>query len=213
MTGQKFGLLTVVGRDGSEKSGARWLCVCECGGTTTACRSNLVRGNKKSCGCKWTVGGLLVKKHGQSGTRAYKAWTAMKQRCNNPKSTRFADYGGRGIGVCERWNTSFESFLADMGQAPTNSHTIERLDNNVGYEPTNCKWVLMSVQANNKRTTRRISMTLSITQWANLAGMSVDTLRHRLEDGSTLYEALTTDRFRPQGRRPRSSIQLHSMPR
>lgn len=89
-------------------------------------------------------------KHGLYGTPTYKSWALAKSRCSNPKIRSFKDYGGRGIKMCQRWSDSFEDFLADMGERPIGS-TIERIDNDLGYEPGNCKWVPATEQSKNRR--------------------------------------------------------------
>lgn len=91
-------------------------------------------------------------RHGMHSTRTYKSWDAMKQRCLNPKQKSFPSYGGRGISICPRW-MSFESFLADMGERPSGT-TIDRIDVNGNYEPSNCRWATPSQQNSNQRKRR-----------------------------------------------------------
>lgn len=152
MTGQKFGRLLVIERSGRSTRGfVAWLCQCDCGGTKIADGGSLREGFVKSCGC------LLIEtaaernfKHGRCGTPEHRAWKALRGRCNNPNDPAYANYGGRGIRVCERWN-SFDNFLADMGLKPTPKHSIDRIDNNGNYEPGNCRWATDSQQNKNKR--------------------------------------------------------------
>jgi hypothetical protein len=152
LTGAKFGKLTVIsfgGRAGKYKS-IRWNCICSCGATTTTYASSLLSGGSKSCGClrKETKPTL---RHGKSHTKEHRIWSHMKGRCQNPTDHKYHDYGGRGITVCERWQI-FENFFEDMGQAPAPRHSIDRINNDGNYEPTNCRWATPTQQARNQRT-------------------------------------------------------------
>lgn len=155
--GKTFGFWTVKERAKSTtKGGAAWLCVCVCGGEKVVPAESLVRGKSKSCGCKSDeMRSVNNTKHGHtrfdgytSGT--YRSWHAMRQRCTRVKHKQYADYGGRGISVCERWS-SFENFLADMGERP-DGMTLDRWpDTNGNYEPGNCRWATNSQQSLNQR--------------------------------------------------------------
>jgi hypothetical protein len=104
------------------------------------------------------------------------------------------NYGGRGIGVCERWHHSFVNFIADMGPKPTPTHTIERIDNDGNYEPSNCRWATRAEQNNNKRDNRIIEyngQSLNVSQWATVTGLEESTIRHRLDSGWSIKRALT----------------------
>jgi len=133
----------------------------------------------------------------------YKAWTAMHQRCKNPKCAGFEHYGGRGIKVCERWNYSI-AFLVDMGPRPSPKHSLDRIDNDGDYTPENCRWSLIAEQLRNTRRNKRITFrgeTRCLADWAQLYGLDPNTLHARLTVyGWTVEEALTTP---PQkGKRP-----------
>jgi hypothetical protein len=124
----------------------------------------------------------------------YRSWRGMKTRCLNTRDHMYPKYGGRGIGICDRWRDSFEAFLADMGPKPTPRHSIERIDNNGNYEPSNCRWATNTEQSRNRRNTRHITHegeTMCISAWAYKAGISVQTLHTRLRNGMPISAALT----------------------
>ncbi len=119
----------------------------------------------------------------------------MKQRCYSHNKRNFADYGGRGIMVCERWRNSFENFLADMGPRPTPLHSIDRIDNSLGYDPANCRWATRTEQNRNKRSNRYMTMngrTMILTDWAIETGIKRETIKERIRRGWTISRALTT---------------------
>lgn len=154
LTGKRFGLLTVIAKGESTPKGiARWNCVCDCGQHTIVRSDDLRRRKTISCGCVRKSG--PHKTHGGTYTRIYRVWCSMRQRCGNPKNQEFKRYGGRGIHVCEEWASDFEAFRKwseENGYAI--GLTIDRIDNDKGYSPENCRWTTMKVQNNNKSTKR-----------------------------------------------------------
>lgn len=185
LRGRRFGRLTAVEYAGHSQ-GSRvslWRCVCDCGGSTTSSAYNLKIGNSGSCGCrrKETLAGYAT--HGASKTAEYRSWLAMKKRCGNPMDKHYADYGGRGVAVCERWRQSFENFLADMGTKPSPAHTLDRIDNDGNYEPGNCRWATIHEQASNRRNNRIIEFEnekATIQEWSRRLGITISTLDYRL---------------------------------
>lgn len=159
LTGRRFGRLEVIGFDHRiHKPYGTWIywkCKCDCGNTKVVRKDHLISGATKSCGCfeKENLNKLAFKStHEQSHTKLYYVWNSMKQRCNNPKVKGYKYWGGRGISVCDEWKDSFYSFyLWATNNGYNHGLTIDRIDVDGNYEPSNCRWVTMKVQANNKR--------------------------------------------------------------
>lgn len=159
LTGLRFGRLTVIEYAGANAHRKKaWVCRCDCGNVLTVAGASLKNGNTKSCGCykrdKLTDRNTT---HGGTIDRLYGIWSCMKHRCNTPTYKKYKDYGGRGIRVCEEWENSYEAFKSwAMANgydetAPFGECTIDRIDVNGNYEPTNCRWVDMKTQNNNMR--------------------------------------------------------------
>lgn len=186
LIGRKFGRLTVVSQLDRDRHGHRhWECKCECGKTITPSGQALKSGNTESCGClKNEVIGSRRRTHGASKSGAYRSWCAMKERCYSEKHKNYDLYGGRGITVCDRWLHSFANFLADMGDRPYARATIERLDTNGNYEPTNCEWATQKEQCRNKRNNHTLTIdgeTLTISEWADRAGLDPRVIWSRID--------------------------------
>ncbi len=199
LTGQTFGRWTVLTRAGSTKNGrAAWLCRCVCGTEKIVAAGCLRDGKSKSCGCL-NLEKIIERNttHGMTGTRLYGIWTKMVQRTTNEKDERYEDYGGRGITMCEEWRKSFEAFkmwAVENGYAE--NLTIDRINNDRGYSPDNCRWVTKKVQMRNTRRTHFLTFrgeTKCITDWAEETGISravIDARINRL--GWSVERALTT---------------------
>jgi hypothetical protein len=192
LVGQVFGRLTVLG----DFEAGSWSCRCECGAVKRVARQSLRQGLTKSCGCIWKEGlGSHHRTHGETGTREYCSWQAMKRRCLDPKNNRYPSHGGRGIKVCERWLASFENFLADMKGRPAGT-SLERIDNDGDYGPGNCRWATPIEQSSNTRSAKLETIngiTDTHAGWARRAGISAATLCKRLKRGWSFEKALLPD--------------------
>jgi hypothetical protein len=197
--GEKFGRLLVVARKERRKRFIYFLCRCDCGTEKIIRADCLYTGNTTSCGCFLRENrGQSQRTHGMSATHRtveYDAWAHMIRRCHTPTTHNYANYGGRGISVCERWRYSFENFLADMGERPSPKHSLDRRDNNGNYEPANCRWATPIEQGNNTRKVRLITYkgkTQSVSAWTRELGFPRETLRKRIATGWPIDLAFTT---------------------
>lgn len=170
----------------------RIVCLCDCGQEHTVTLGNLRKGGVKSCGClKRELLRAKLTEHGKTRTKIYRIWQNMLSRCQNSKVAAYKNYGGRGIQVCDHWKT-FSNFYADMGE-PRPGTLLERKDNNGNYEPKNCCWATLIVQANNTRRNRHVSIDgeiKTIAEWAREYGLSQQTLRTRIVSGRTGFSML-----------------------
>lgn len=149
LTGLRFGRLLVEKYLNHRERSVVFRCICDCGSAINVTSGNLKSGGTKSCGClmkdrpKRTI-------HGDLGSKEYSTWGNIKARCHNKNSPNYYRYGGRGITVCDRWLQSYKNFLEDMGRAPSPQHTIDRINNDGNYEPSNCKWATQKEQASHR---------------------------------------------------------------
>lgn len=187
--GKRFGRLQVISREESSSTGkSRWRCLCDCGAETIAHGADLANGHSTTCGCgQRDATKRVLTTHGSTETAEYRIWCLMKGRCLNPRDRRFTRYGGRGITVCERWRSDFAAFLSDMGPRPTPRHSIDRIDNNGNYEPSNCRWATPKEQARNTRRTRYVEIGGVVGRLAQVAddlGIPYGTMKQRARRGS-----------------------------
>ena len=205
LEGQRFGRWTVLEFAGRQKKKVMWFCRCDCGTISTCASAHLRNGLSRSCGCyKDEVIGSLNRTHGFSKTGTYRIWKAMRDRCNREGSIQYRDYGGRGIKVCERWN-SYENFLADMGERPSRKHSIDRYpDIDGNYEPGNCRWATVTDQARHKRSSRMLEFrgeTRCLAEWAEITGISEKVIGARLRVLNWTVEQALSMPARPFHRR------------
>lgn len=196
LAGQVFGRLTALEYKGTDKGRlALWNCLCECGTKKVVKGSLLTRGRTKSCGClNKELTTAARKTHGMSRTPFYQVWNTMIMRCHNSNVKSFESYGARGIKVCERWRT-FENFKTDMWPGYKPGLTLDRLDNNKGYDPGNCEWATPRQQANNTRRNRLITYkgeTLTMSEMARKHELKISTLKRRMYLGWGVEKALET---------------------
>ena len=182
LSGQKFGLLTVLYRVSNYKGRAKWLCKCECGKSVEVFGYNLTRGNSTSCGCLRKIN--QFKKHGLYNSRLYNAYIHIKQRCYNPKDKAYKNYGERGIVMCEEWLNDFMNFYNwSMSNGYKYNLSIDRIDNAGNYEPSNCRWADYKTQ--NRNTRRNINHTIDgethcLKEWCEILNLNYKTVHARI---------------------------------
>ena len=207
LSGQKFGRLIVIEpaedvicKNGKPKS--RWKCVCDCGNEKIVYGENLTAGYTQSCGCiQRARASEATKTHGDSSSRLYAVWCAIKQRCMNENSKHYNKYGGRGITICDEWTNDFSLFkewanLTGYDEhAPRGECTIDRIDNNKGYYPDNCRWVNQETQMNNVSYNRYITyqgVQYTLSELAKAHNIDAAKLRQRIDRyGYSVEKALT----------------------
>ncbi len=186
LIGYKFGRWTVAAY--SHKNGPHhyWQCVCDCGNHGTVQQASLGK-TSSSCGCLRKDKAIeQFKTHGATYTKLYDVWQRMRQRCSNPNAYGYPAYGGRGIKVCERWET-YKNFELDMGPTYQEGLTIDRVDNNGNYELSNCRWTTKKDQARNRRNSALIETkwgVMTISEFAERTGISRDTITYWCKSNS-----------------------------
>lgn len=191
ISGQTFGRWTVLEPMGRVGSRTQWKCRCACGHEALVSTNNLRRGVSRCCGrgaCR-----VAAKKHGLRDTPEYEIWAAMKSRCTNSHGADYCNYGARGIQVCPRWMDDPAAFVADVGFRPSPKHTLDRIDVNGNYEPSNCRWATHQEQGNNRRN--NVSLTVSgrtqtVSQWARERGVNPYLIHGRLRRGWSEEDAV-----------------------
>lgn len=183
LSGKKFGRWTVIDRSYNSKKQTFWNCICECGTKKRVNTSVLKNGQSKSCGCLLKeIMSNQFSTHRDSKSKEYRTRGRIKERCYLTSCSQYHNYGGRGIKICERWLHSYENFLLDVGRAPSPKHSIDRINVNGNYEPSNCRWATTSEQANNKRDSRYFTIngvTLTFSQWCAKTGVNKSTANTR----------------------------------
>ena len=196
LTGEKFNYLTVIEYVGQKNKRTMWRCRCDCGNEVIVDTNSLKSGNTTACGCRQYLGWGQNRTHGMSKTRIYNEWQGMKRRCLNEKDIYYRNYGGRGITVCDAWiaEDGFENFYDwSMSNGYADNLTIDRIDNNKGYSPDNCRWSDRFTQMNNQRGNRIIEHNgrkQTLTMWAREYGLTPRIISSRLKYGWNLEDAL-----------------------
>lgn len=197
-TGNRYGRLTVVKRvpdtDRVNRKRTLWLCKCDCGKEIIARGWDLRKGHYISCGCSLHDG--HGKKHGDCNTRLYSIWHNMRHRCAGAYSSCYYRYGGRGITVCDEWSDSYETFRDwALSNGYADNLTIDRIDYNGNYEPSNCRWVTIQQQLLNTSRNHFLEcdgVRMTVKEWADRIGVKKETIYTRLQRGWTDEQAIKT---------------------
>ena len=197
LTGERFGRLTVIDCVGTDKRyHKKWKCRCDCGNEIIVLSTNLLTGQTKSCGC-WRSD--LAKEnnttHGGTGTRLFNAWQSMRDRCSNPNNKSFGRYGGRGITVCKEWDAYVAFRDWSLANGYSDALSIDRIDNDGNYEPSNCRWATPKQQGNNRGNNRILCYmgeSHTTAEWSRILGIHHSTIHGRLNNGWSVDEALST---------------------
>lgn len=210
LTGKKFGNLTVVKKVERKNRSNQWLCKCDCGKEVVCYQYNLERGTSTSCGCLRSYYAKKTRScHGESTGKFYKKWSSIKTRCYNKNTPCYKNYGGRGIKMCDEWLDfwNFREWAYKNGYSE--GLTLERIDVNGNYEPSNCKWIPMEEQAINKRNNSFIEYggkKQTISQWSKKLGVGKEVLSYRYRAGWTPEECLFGKKTAGKHQLPRKEI-------
>lgn len=196
LKGKNFGKLTVLERIENKGEKVCWICFCECGNYKNVLSVHLKDGAITNCGCvKKQIISKANTKHGKSNTRLFRIYSHMKDRCYRKNDKRYKNYGGRGIKICDEWLNDFMNFYNwAMKNGYQENLTIDRINVNGNYEPSNCRWASIKDQMNN--TTRNVYLTYNnethtISEWSEIIGIPYKTLQRRLNRKWTIERALT----------------------
>lgn len=202
--GDRYGRLTVIARLDRRGHSRYWACQCDCGNMKQVPSGNLLSRGTVSCGCYFREHISRVNAtHGETRckdkSREYTAWAAMVGRCHDPNDVGYKNYGARGIFVCDSWRYSFDNFLAHLlatiGRSPGRGYTLDRIDNDGNYEPGNIRWATYRQQNRNKRNNRILVIdgtAKTMTEWSEIAGLSIGTIHHRVKIGWPDKDAVFT---------------------
>ena len=201
LSGRQYGRLTVLSFSERDSRGKdKWLCQCQCGAEKVVRGDHLKSGRSQSCGClsrekaveTARTTGKKNTKHGGTDTKLYSHWHKMKDRCLNPNHIAYKSYGGRGIAICQSWANSFEDFRSwALANGYKPGLTLDRINNDKGYEPNNCRWSTSKEQARNRRTSIVVEGRC-LAEWARTAVVSPSCFYKRLKKGWGIHDALTT---------------------
>lgn len=203
LKGRKFNKLQVIDFYGNKKGRTYWQCKCDCGKVCILEAYKIKSGHTKSCGClgvenKKTLYKYSIK-HKKMDTKLYRVWQNMKRRCYTASSNSYKNYGARGIIVCEEWKNDFLSFYNwAIENGYRDDLTIDRIDVNGNYEPSNCRWATVTEQANNKRNNRFIQYKgekHTIAEWSKILKIKRETLRYRIKHNFPLEKVFSTKNF------------------
>lgn len=202
LTGCNFGRLKVIRRGGdyiypNGRRRPRWECLCSCGNTTVVSANNLIKGVTTSCGCFQKENmSKLKRKHGGYADREplFSIWCGVRKRCLSPKASNYSNYGGRGISICKEWKDNYDSFrIWSIKNGYRQGLSLDRIDNNSGYSPENCRWTTPIVQQNNRRSNINIAYngeTHTLKEWSRIIGISYSTLYQRYKYGWNIKRML-----------------------